>query len=88
MPRAVKGQRFGGRTKGTPNKVTADQRAAIHEAFEKLGGVTALKQWGEKDQAGFYRLWGSIIPKAIEGPGDDGELVIRVKIEEGRPVDR
>ena len=38
MPRAEKGQRFGGRTKGTPNKRSAEMIAAA-----KKKGVTPLE---------------------------------------------
>ena len=53
MPRGAKpGQRFGGRAKGTPNKVTADVRALAQQnttqAIEELARI-ALE--GESDQA-------------------------------------
>lgn len=75
------GTRRVGRKKGVPNKTTAAQREAILAAFTAMGGVPALVRWGKTDRASFYRLWGSIIPKAIEGPGADGELTIRIRVE-------
>lgn len=36
------GERRGGRTKGTPNKLTSDVKAMILEALDKAGGVNYL----------------------------------------------
>lgn len=67
-----------GRPKGVPNKVTGAQRHAIHEAFERLGGVASLVKYGQEDPKGFYGLWGKTIPSKLEGDGENGELVIRI----------
>lgn len=79
MPRAQPGQRFGGRQKGTPNKVTGLQRHAIHEAFERLGGIEALVTFGTQHPREFYGIWGKTIPTKVEGTGEDGEIIITVR---------
>lgn len=43
MPRAKPGQRFGGRTKGTPNKATATAKQAIATFVD--GNSDKLNQW-------------------------------------------
>lgn len=56
------GQKYGGRTKGTPNKLTSSIKDAFSEAFERLGGVKALVLWGSKNQTDFYKLASRLIP--------------------------
>ena len=66
-----------GRPAGVPNKVNASVKAAVQEAFERRGGVDALLRWAEQNPDAFYTaMVGKLIPKAIEGTGDGGELVI------------
>lgn len=70
------------RPKGSKNKLTASIKGAISEAFTQLGGVPSLVRWAKEDQAAFYKLWGNLAPKEISGPGEDGELVIKIRVEE------
>lgn len=68
-----------GRKPGTPNKVTGLQRHAIHEAFERLGGVESLVKFGEEHPKEFYGIWGKTIPSKVEGTGDGGAITIVVR---------
>lgn len=52
----------GGRVAGTPNKTTASVKAALHEAFERKGGVPALLEWAQNNETEFYKLWGRLVP--------------------------
>lgn len=61
----------GGRAKGTPNKVTASVKAALVEAFDLMGGVESLVEWGKKNRTEFYKLWGRLVP--VEVKNADGE---------------
>lgn len=54
-----------GRKPGSVNKLTADVKAALHEAFEELGGVPSLVQWGRRDPGAFYSLWVKTLPKDV-----------------------
>ena len=56
-----------GRPPGSPNKTTTSVKAALEEAFEKMGGVGALVEWGSKEvnRAEFYKLWAKLLPKDI-----------------------
>lgn len=63
--RAKPGQRFGGRVKGTPNKVTSLAKDAISMAAEKLGGTDRLVEWVQEDSANERVFWGTIYPKLL-----------------------
>lgn len=79
MPKGSKpGERRGGRQKGTPNKMTADLRQAITEAFQRAGGVDYLLGVAEKNAAVFCQLIGKVIPAQIEMSINE-DLADRVK---------
>ncbi len=63
-----------GRPKGAVNKTTKLAKEAIHEAFEKLGGMDALVTWAqEKDEnlKVFYAtIWPKIIPLQVQADGN------------------
>lgn len=66
MPIA-KGKRFGGRQKGTPNKVSASVKDAIIKAFDKAGGASYLLKIAKNDPRTFCALLGRIVPTEIAG---------------------
>jgi hypothetical protein len=55
-PRPPKGTRWGGRAKGTPNKVNQSVREAIQMAFEQVGGVEYLVRLAQEDPKTFVPL--------------------------------
>ena len=59
----VKGQRRGGRQKGTANKSTRLVKQALEEAFDQLGGVESLVTFGREHPTEFYKLWSKLLPK-------------------------
>ncbi len=63
----------GGRRKGTPNRLTASIKSALTEAFDGLGGVPALVEWGKSNPTSFYQCWSRLAPK--EAPESGGGLV-------------
>lgn len=65
----AKGEKTGGRTKGTPNKNTAAIKDAIVEAFEQAGGVAYLLNVAQTDPKTFCQLIGKVIPLQVEGSG-------------------
>lgn len=75
LPRPKKGQRFGGRTKGTPNKIPAAVKAAIEAAFAKLGGVNYLVKVGQSNPQVFCSLLGKILPREVVG-ADGGPIQV------------
>lgn len=72
MPRPTKGQKTAGsgRQKGTPNRATASVKAALEEAFDRMGGVDSLIAWGSQDEnrAEFYKLWVKILNTTYAAP--------------------
>lgn len=73
------GVRYGGRQKGTPNKFTADVKAALHAAFEELGGVKYLVKLGKSDPQIFCALLGKTLPKEITG-ADGGPIQVAASL--------
>lgn len=75
MPRggAKPGERRGGRKAGTPNKTTAAVKAALQEAFDGIGGVSALKKWGKENPTEFYKLWAKLLPQETQVSNLNGE---------------
>ena len=67
---AKPGERRGGRRKGTPNKVTADLKEAIQNAFTKVGGEDYLVRVARKSPETFCRLLGKLLPKDVVWSGD------------------
>ena len=84
MPRTPKGVRLGGRQKGTPNKRTVNVKAALEEAFERMGGVDALLKWGQQDEnrTEFYKLWIKVMPAQVQHSGPTGgPIQVETKID-------
>ena len=59
----------GGRKKGSQNKATVEVKEALIKAFNDLGGVASLVEWGSENQTEFYKLWSKLIP-VQQGLGD------------------
>ena len=59
--------------KGAKNKVTQSIRQAFKDAFDEMGGVDALVEWGmkEENQGAFYALASKLIPTEITGPAGE-----------------
>ena len=68
MPKAQKGERFGGRQKGTPNRFTVLKDAFL-DAFEskELGGTDGLIKWAKapENRKDFYSLVARMLPKNV-----------------------
>lgn len=70
-------KKTGGRKAGTPNKVTADVKAALTRAFDGLGGVESLTRWAKQEPTEFYKLWAKLLPS---------ELQAEVKVEQSGQI--
>jgi hypothetical protein len=86
----AKGQKTGGRTKGTPNKTTQSAKEAIAIAAEQLGGAERLVAWAQEEPQNERVFWGTIYPKLlplqVTGEGG-GALKVLVKDYTGRKKD-
>lgn len=67
-----------GRKKGVPNKVTAELKTAILNAFEKVGGETYLATVARVDPRTFCALLGKVLPMQVTGTGEGGGLVVEI----------
>ncbi|MEI6712593.1 MAG: hypothetical protein WCO60_02510 [Verrucomicrobiota bacterium] len=79
-PRPPKGTRWGGRAKGTPNKVNQGIREAIQQAFDEAGGVDYLVNLAKTDPKTFVPLLAKIIPTELKTEGAGG---LNIKINLG-----
>ena len=71
-PRPPKGTRWGGRAKGTPNKVNQSIREAIQQAFEQAGGVDYLVRLAQEDPKTFVPLLIKTMPPEPRVPQENG----------------
>jgi len=78
-PRPPKGTRWGGRAKGTPNKVNQSIREAIQMAFEQVGGVDYLVRLAQEDPKTFVPLLIKTMPPEPKVP-QEGGLNIRIDL--------
>ena len=60
------GKKYGGRTKGTPNKLSGQAAENVVAVFTRLGGTAAMAEWAKKNQTEFYRLYARLMPKQID----------------------
>jgi len=67
----AKGQKTGGRQKGSVNKTTSAIKEALEQAFQDIGGVAALSNWGRDNQTEFYKLWAKLLPQEVNAKLSD-----------------
>ncbi len=63
----AKGRKTGGRTIGTPNKLTATVKEAFEVAFAQLQGhpTANLSTWAGDNPTEFYKLASKLIPAQV-----------------------
>src|SRR5215470_6848354 len=67
-----------GSRKGRPNKISADVKAAILAAFDKVGGEAYLARQAEENPIAFMSLLAKVLPLQVSGTGNEGEIVIQI----------
>lgn len=74
----------GGRTKGTPNKVTAELKDMILGALDDAGGQEYLvaRAKDPRTSSAFLTLVGKALPLTIKGPGENGAHVFEKIVRE------
>lgn len=67
MARAKGSAKFGGRVKGTPNKLTTTVKAEFELVFKELQNEEGsnLYTWGKANPTEFYKLASKLIPSDI-----------------------
>jgi hypothetical protein len=81
----AKGKKTGGRTAGTPNKITSAFKTAVLTVYDELGGNTALLAWAQGNPTEFFKICARLIPHEVIGPGDGGAHLIKQIVDEHRP---
>lgn len=59
-----------GRQPGSVNKTTSSIKAAFIAAFDNLGGIPALVEWGKENPTDFYKLVSRLIPVEVQAKSD------------------
>jgi hypothetical protein len=73
----ARGDARAGRPKGTPNKLTANLKAAILEAFEHAGGASYLVKVAAEDPRTFCALLARVLPMQLASE-DSGAMEIHI----------
>lgn len=77
----MRGQKTGGRQKGTPNKDTAELRDMILIALDRAGGVKYLEERAKDTPASFLTLIGKVLPQNVNM---SGTLNLRELVDKAR----
>lgn len=74
------GRKYGGRRKGTPNKVTTSAKDCIAMTAKALGGHKRLAEWAkeskENEKAFWTQIYPKILPHQITGDSDNPLTVV------------
>jgi hypothetical protein len=63
----AKRKKTGGRTVGTPNKVTKELKDMVLTALDRAGGINYLQEQAEANPNAFLTLVGKVLPLSIKG---------------------
>ena len=55
-----------GRKLGSVNKTTAAVKETLMAAFDGMGGLPALIEWGKANPTPFYQTWAKLLPNEIK----------------------
>ena len=76
-----RGRRFGaGRKKGVPNKLNADVKAAIMEAFIDVGGAEYLRKVARSDPRTFCALLAKVLLAPVTDEPDGQPIISRIEM--------
>ena len=57
---------FGGRKKGSKNKLPMSVKQSLIRAYSEMGGDEALAAWGRRNPTEFYKIWVKLMPTQVE----------------------
>lgn len=63
----AKGIKTGGRSKGTPNKMTASLKEMILSSLHEVGGAEYLKKQSYENPSAYLTLVGKVLPLTLAG---------------------
>ena len=77
----MKGEKTGGRVKGTPNKLTRSFKELVQSTYETLeeNGEGMLK-WAQANKTDFYKIASKLIPTEMAVKAEITEIEIRKTI--------
>jgi len=76
------GIKYGGRKKGTKNKVTKPIVEGVHEVFNNLGGVKGMTAWAKKNQSEFYsKIYKQLIPTQSKVENSGSMTIQKIEVE-------
>lgn len=76
------GKKFGGRKKGTPNKLSGTVKANVIAVFNELNGDNQnhMKEWALENPSHFYNIYAKLLPTEIEAEVEhSGELLSKIE---------
>ena len=82
MPRQKGTPKTGGRTAGTPNKLSTTVKDNVVAVFEGIGGIEKMKEWAVENPTPFYNIYSKLLPveAKLEGAGENGEHLMQANI--------
>ena len=63
------GAKYGGRQKGTPNKLSGSVKDNVVAVFDQIGGLDNMATWATENQTEFYRLYSKLLPTDLNVKG-------------------
>ena len=72
----AKGVKTGGRSAGTPNKMTSELKGMILNALDEAGGVEYLQSIAISHPPAFLALVGKVLPMTIGGDSENPHKVV------------
>lgn len=64
------GKKTGGRTKGTPNKLSGTVKDNVIQVFDQIGGTQKMAEWAAENPTHFYNIYAKILPMQLAGDPD------------------
>ena len=61
-----KGQKYGGRVAGTPNKMCKTVKDNVIEVFNMIGGLDTMAEWATEHRTDFFRLYAKLLPLQVD----------------------
>lgn len=71
----------GGRSSGTPNKLSGIAKDNIAAVFNRLGGTAGMAEWAKENKTQFYQIYSKLLPLQVNGAGDNGEHLLKSRLE-------
>ena len=72
-------EKTGGRTAGTPNKVTATVKDNIIAVFNRLEGTAGMAKWAMENQTQFYQIYAKLLPVDLNGSIDHNVSISKIE---------